>query len=104
MQAYSAVLNRSGKDHQRNMRWVFPVFHVRVVVKHCKRMASLYKHMGDILGAHLQYKGVNQKSKIIIFLIHLILHAYVNIVPPSAAQSSNILFLHPKIKEFCYRS
>ena len=23
--------------------------------KHCKRMASLYKHLGDILGAYLQF-------------------------------------------------
>ena len=39
-----------------------------VGVKHCKRMASLYKHMGDIPGGYLQYKGVNQISKIITFL------------------------------------
>ena len=31
-------------------------------------MAFLYKHMGDILGVYLQFKGVNKKSGFIIFL------------------------------------
>ena len=56
-------------------------------------MASLYKSTGDILGAYLQYKGVNPKSEISFFQIHLILHAYVKIIPPSAAQSSKLILL-----------
>ena len=55
---YSAVLNKVGKGRQRNMWRLFPIFHIaHMRIKHCKRMASLYKHMGNITGGI--FKGVN---------------------------------------------
>ena len=45
---YSAGLSKLGKGRQSNMFPVFHIVHMHMHVKHCKRMVSLSKHMGDI--------------------------------------------------------
>ena len=62
LQCPSAVLSQSGKGHQRNMH---------VGGKHCKRMASLYKHMGGTLGGSILKVWVKKIRAQIIELLAL---------------------------------
>ena len=82
---------------------VFPIFHVahmRMRIKHCKHMASLYKHMGDITGgiSLLSLKVWIKNPALSSLPPHVTLHAHIKIIISSGvAQSSNnyiILFIY----------